>query len=578
MSASKADGAVERPPVTLPTLLRGHALERRDEQAFVFRRFPRSGRGAPTDTGLSFTELDRRVRAVAGALRHRTVRGDRVVLLCTHSEDYVIAFLGCLYAGVVAVPLHAPEPFRGPERVHSVLRDCDPALALTTGQTTAATRAMLEGTDFADLPLAEVTDLDAVVDGEDVGPHGEPESVAYLQYTSGSTGSPTGVCISHGNLLAATRQLASHFPEARTVVSWVPFFHDMGLVFGMAAPLAAGMRSVQIDPMAFVQNPLRWLRAINDHAADWTVTPNFGLEHCLGRHRDSAPGMDLSSLGALSIAGEPVRASTLDLFAQEYAPAGLRRSALAPCYGLAEATLAVTATPLGEGPTTATFDRGALSEGKVIPVAPGSAESESVRLVSCGTPKRGVVVRIVEPGTEGECLDRESEQGWVGRVWTRGPNNAADYWDKPERSAERFREADGELWLDTGDLGFVHDGLLFVVGRSDDVLVIRGRNHYPEDIEATVRSVVRTTVAAFADDTDDGRKLVVVLELTGPRDPAQRQKTARAVRDAVQRAHGLSTHALLMARRGTIPRTTSGKVQRGRCRDRYFQGRFGEAL
>ncbi|MBR8743439.1 fatty acyl-AMP ligase [Nocardiopsis sp. MG754419] len=559
--------------LSLPALVRAHALEGGPRTAFVFRDFPRSGGGNAVDTELGYADLDRRARSVAAALRRRVGPGDRVAVLCPHTAGYVTAFLGCLYAGVIAVPLHAPEPFRGPERVHSVLEDCDPSLILTTGRTLAATRTMLKDTRFADLPLCEVEDLAVGDEDHDGEPPRDPDATAYLQYTSGSTGSPAGVRVSHGNLVAACGQLATHFPEARTVVSWVPFFHDMGLVFGLAAPLAAGHRSVQLSPMAFVQDPLRWLRAIGDHAAEWTVTPNFGLEHCLGRHPDDAPDVDLSSLGALSVAGEPVRSTTLDRFAAEYAPAGLRRSALAPCYGLAEATLAVTATPLGEGPTTVSVDRGALAEGEVVPVTSDPAGPDAIRLVSCGTPKQGVEVRIVGPDGA-----RVESGAHVGRVWTRGPNNADGYWRNPERSAERFRDVDGLRWLDTGDLGFVHAGSLFVVGRSDDVLVIRGRNHYPDDIEATVRRVVPGTAAVFTTDDEAGPRVVVVLEPrdAGPTDGAH--AIAKAVRDAVQRGHGLSIHALLPVRRGTIPRTTSGKVQRGRCRERYLQGRFGDPL
>ncbi|MGP3912323.1 fatty acyl-AMP ligase [Nonomuraea sp. 10N515B] len=506
-------------------------------------------RGRATLT-LTYGELDARARATAAVLRRRCAPGGRAAIMCPHGLEYIVAFLACLNAGVVAVPLHAPELFRDHVRLRAIVADCAPGAVLTTSGAATAVRAALGADDLLlvdEVPVAEGHDLRRA----DV----DPDEVAYLQYTSGSTGNPTGVRITHANLAAANHQITAHFPESSTVVSWVPFFHDFGLVCGIATPLSAGSHTVHISPMTFVQDPYRWLEAISEFRADWSVAPTFSLTQCVRRVSDERKrDLDLSSLKVLTIAAEPIRPEAVESFVAAFAGCGLSPSAPTPSYGLAEATLPVTASPVGRQAKTVTVDRAALAAGQV------RASHDGVRLVSCGTPSQGVSIMI--DGDE------------VGEILVRGPN-VASYAD------------DG--WLHTGDLGFVHEGELYVAGRIKDLVIVRGRNHYPDDIETTVLATspdLLSTAAAFSTDGSidgegDGERLVLVVEaerelLTD--DEAARKAAAESARQAVTREHGLDVHEVLLVRRGRIPRTTSGKLRRGACREQYLRGEFHSSI
>ncbi|MFC4534474.1 fatty acyl-AMP ligase [Sphaerisporangium dianthi] len=520
-------------------------------------------------TTLTYGELDERARAVAAELQRTCAPGARAAVLCPHDPSYVVAFLACLYAGVVAVPLHGPDALHGRSRLASVLADCRPEAVLTSSASAAAVRRALAAAG----PAAPRTliETDACDDAASWRPvEAGPDAPAYLQYTSGSTAAPAGVRITGRNLAATSAQLSAHFPGAATLVSWVPFFHDMGLVFGIAHPLSAGAHAIHLSPMSFVQDPRRWLSAIGDYRADWSVTPRFGLTHCVRAVREEHRGtLDLSSLRSLNIAGEAVHADAVAAFADAFSGCGLSPSALAPSYGLAEATLAVTAPPLGEGLVAHDFDRSALAEGKVVVAGDSSAATQ--RLVACGRPKAGVSVRIADPG-DGAVLP----PGLVGEILVSGPNVADGYWEAPERTAAAFGAGDG--WLRTGDLGFFHDERLYIVGRAGEVIIIRGRNHHPSDIEETIeRAHVRTTAAAFAVEADGAERLVVVVECDQARlaaGEAARLGFAREVARTVTGVHGVSVHDLVLVRQGSLPRTSSGKIQRGRCKEHYRSGAF----
>ncbi|TDD37564.1 fatty acyl-AMP ligase [Actinomadura sp. KC06] len=554
----------------LTDAIRRNARAYPDRPAMVFGGGGRLREPAET---LTYGRLDERARAVAAELRRRCSPGDRAVLLCAHDAGYPVAFLACLYAGVVAVPLYAPELIRSRERLLSVIGDCAPAAVLTTTQAIKyVSRALQELRHREPLALAaSLIDVHAVPPAEGRawrGPDLSGDALAYLQYTSGSTGTPTGVRITHANLAVTGHQMRVHFPDCRVTASWVPFFHDMGLICGIAWPLSSGVRSVQLSPEAFLREPHRWLQLISEHRAECSITPNFGLVHCVRRVTDEQKStLDLSSLRTLHIAGEPVRADSVRAFADAFAACGLDPSALAPSYGLAEATLAGTAPEIGAPVAVRRFDRRALADGLVRPAA---AADTAVELVGCGVPAAGLSVRITDPDAPGRALPADR----VGEIALSGPNIADGYWNLPERSAEVF--AGGGVR--TGDLGFEHDGHLYIVGRTKDVIIVRGRNHHPTDIEATAGRPGLTAVAFSAAGTtavDEEERLVVLLE-AGPETP-HLSAAVQQVREDIARHHGLVVHDLLIVRRGSLPRTTSGKIRRGACRDRYLGGRLAIA-
>ncbi|MCP3821626.1 fatty acyl-AMP ligase [Streptomyces sp. A3M-1-3] len=574
----------------LVSLVRRHADTAGEAPAFTFVDYASDRRGR--SRGLSYRQLDRLARSAAAELRRYAEPGDRVALAAPQGLEYLVGFLGCLYAGLIAVPLHAPDAYHGDDRLLAVLEDCDPACLLTIGEYADATAALGLRATGRRLPVVE-TDLlwdraddDAEaretpgtvdVDPVEVG----PEAVAYLQYTSGSTRRPRGVVVSHANLLAAAVQSAvqSQLHSSDVIVSWLPYFHDMGLITGVAMPLSAGAHAVHLSPMAFVQRPLRWLQLISDHRATWTAAPNFALDLTVRRvSAEQRAGLRLDSLHTLCNGAEQVRSLSVEAFSRAFAPCGFTLSGHAPGYGLAEATLGVT-TAL-DGALVRSFDRDALAGGRVVPVAPNSPQAWD--LVGCGVPMPGVSVAVTDPDT-----GRERPMDRTGEIWVSGPNVARGYWGRPEASAESFgavlTEAGGArtepVWLRTGDLGFIHEGQLFLAGRSKELIVVDGRNHYPADLEATVEEALAAlspaATAAFSVDGGSAERLVVAVELR--RAPHSESLPARAesvavVRRAVSAQHGVDVADVLFLRPGTVPRTSSGKVRRRACADRYTAG------
>lgn len=562
----------------LATVLRRMAVDAGTDPAFTFLDFAKQRSG--TSATMSYAELDERVRAVAGSLQRTCAPGERVALLCPHEPDYVVAFLACLYSGVVGVPLFPPDPYRSNLRLRAVLQDCEPACLLATARVrdtvVSAVRDEL-GLKLPDLIAVDEVPVDHSRSWRETEP--EPGALAYIQYTSGSTRDPAGVCITHGNLAAAVDQAreASDFTKSSVLLSWLPFFHDMGLVFGIAMPLSVGAHSIHMSPYAFIKQPYRWLRAIGDHRVTWTAAPNFAYDLCMRRvTQEQTRDLDLSSLVSLANGSEPVRASSIEAFTATFAPSGLAHSAHSPSYGLAEATLGVTAPPVSE-PLVVAFDRVELAAGRVRACA--ADDPAARRMVGCGVPVPGERVLVVHPRT---CLEQPA--GAVGEIWVSGPNVGDGYWRQPERSEEVFgarladRHAEGP-WLRTGDLGFVHQGQLFVAGRLKDLIIVGGRNHDPADIDATVEeshpAIEPGRVAAFGIGIDGEERLVVALELGGTY-PADRgdavEELLAAVRRSVSMHHDLVPHDIVVLPHRSIPKTTSGKVRRGACAERYLRG------
>ena len=562
---------------TLPDCLRHWADTDGDRPAVTFADFAtdRAGRRRT----LTWKQLKERVDAVASALPVRA--GDRVAVLCPQSADYVVAFLGAITAGAIAVPLFDPGLPGHAGRLAAVLTDCSPTAVITTAAAEDAVREFLAG-----LPGGEHVTVVAADKASPVrawpAPAPAPDDVAYLQYTSGSTRSPAGVVLTHENVLANVSQAVHGLGIAPTgtTVSWLPLFHDMGLVLGLITPLAMGMRSVLMDPLAFIERPVRWLELLGDHNGSWSAAPNFAFHYAASRVRgEDRAKLRLDRVAAIVNGAEPINPGVLDRFHDTFAEVGYTPDKTRPAYGLAEATVFVTTGP-GVPPRVTTFDRAALGAGTA------RTADDGLKLVACGVPV-GQQVALVDPES-GVAL----KDGSVGEIWVHGPNVGTGYWQKPLESTETFGARltgdHGDLpdgpWLRTGDLGVRYDGEVYIAGRIKDLLIVDGRNHYPQDVEATAASADRDirpgSVAAFAVEGTDTEAAVVVAEHRGHTALTMEDERALAVviRRLVSDAHGLALRDVVLVPAGLVPRTSSGKIARSACRDRYLAGDYGKAL
>ena len=524
--------------------------------------------GAALD--VSYAQLAERVAALAATLSERAGPGERALLLYPAGLDFVTAFLACLAAGLVAVPAAPAHRRRDGERLAALLADARPVIVLAAPDNEAPTRAALTRAGCG-LPLlcAPGPARPAAL------PLPSGAALAFLQYTSGSTAQPKGVEITHANMVANIGAIGQAFgfgPDT-VMVSWLPPFHDMGLIGSVAAPLALGFRSVLMSPGAFLRRPALWLEAVTRYRATCTGAPNFAWDLCARRmSAEQAARLDLSSLEVLYNGAEPVRAATLERFMRAFGGSGLRRGALFPCYGMAEATLLVAGGPLGRGPRVLMLDAGALERRQVRAAAPGDAMARPV--VSCGPLAPGVMVAVTDPDS-GERLGA----GRVGEIWIAGPAVARGYHGRAQESAQVFgaRIARGAgagaapAFLRSGDLGFVHEGELFITGRRKDVIILHGRNLYAQDVEELVERaagmLAPNSCAAFGIEGADGERLAVVVEASRLlARSGELEELGRRIRSAVAAGLGVPLHTLLFAAPGAFPRTTSGKVQRGRCK------------
>jgi len=545
-------------------------------QRLAYRFLPDEEVIAP-EAGVSWNygELQRQVGAIATQLAEFTHQP--VMLTFPAGLDFVAAFLGCLQAGAIAVPVPLPGRHQGLERWRHVLMDAQPRAIVTTAQQVSQVRSQLEA--LGD-PLVHPIVCIAPQATEGVSDQALPQvaialdNIALLQYTSGSTSQPRGVMISHRNLLhnlALIHERFGHSPDSHGVI-WLPPHHDMGLIGGILQPLYGGFPVTLMSPGSFLRQPMRWLQAISEFGSTTSGGPNFAYERCLQRITpEQRRGLDLSRWELAFTGAEPVRASTLEQFADAFAACGFRREAFYPCYGLAEATLFVAGGAKLTRPTTCSVDRTALAQGRVT-----ASQAEDARsLVSCGQAAADQEIWIVDPHT---CQPCNSEQ--VGEIWLAGPSVAQGYWHQTETTQQTFAAdlADGTgPFLRTGDLGFLHNGELFVTGRLKDVIIIRGQNHYPQDIEQTVaqshEAVQAQEGAAFSLEVDGEERLMVVQEV---KRTALRSLDANAVieaiRAAVSRHHGLQVHGVALLKPGSLPKTTSGKVQRHSCKARFQDG------
>ena len=531
---------------------------------------------------LSFAQIDRAARTLAARLQAERAAGERVLILLAPGIDYVVALLGCLYAGAIAVPGHPPRR-RTLDRLAAIVRNCGARFAIADGedvvQLDGQLRALSGGPSLRWLATSDPSGPTAA---DWRLPDLDPQATALLQYTSGSTGEPKGVCLTQANFLAnvgAAEDRAELLPDD-VVVSWLPPFHDMGLVSGILLPLMTGREAILMSPGAFLQRPHRWLEALSRFGGVVSGGPNFAYELCVRRITESEQiaRLDLSRWRVAFCGAERIQPATMERFAQAFAPAGFDARALIGCYGLAESTVMVSAGSWQQRVKTLAVDEKSLGSGAVVP-ASDAAASPAITLVESGTALAGCELRIVDPQA-----GRAVAAGQVGEIWVRSPSVGRGYWARPELSRQVFqaelRREDGTSdggFLRTGDLGFLRDGDLYVTGRIKDLIILRGVNHYPDDFEATMRaahpSLATGGSVAFAVDEDGEERLILVQEVA--RHAAlSLNETEDLIRAAIVQEHEIAAGAVLLVAPGALPRTSSGKVQRQSARAAYLEGRL----
>jgi fatty acid CoA ligase FadD32 len=585
------------------------AKVRGDKLAYRFLDFSTERDGVERD--LNWADFGARNRAVGARLQQVTEPGDRVAILCPQNLDYLVAFFGTLYAGRIAVPLFDPSEPGHVGRLHAVLDDCHASVILTTTDAAEGVRKFFRGRPATQRP--RVIAVDAVPN--EVGATWQAvdidrETIAYLQYTSGSTRIPTGVQITYLNLATNVVQVieALDGEEGDRGVSWLPFFHDMGLITVLLSPMI-GHYITFMTPAAFVRRPIRWMREMSAKPDDYggviSVAPNFAFEHAAvrGLPEEGEPPLDLSKIKCILNGSEPVSAASMRKFNEAFGPYGFKEQAIKPSYGLAEATLFVSTTPMGDKPTIIHVDREALNSGRFVEV-PADAPSA---VAQAGAGKVGVAewATIVDADTATELRD-----GQIGEVWISGQNMGTGYWGKKEETAETFQNIlksrtnpshaegapDDALWVLTGDYGTYYNGELYITGRVKDLVIIDGRNHYPQDLEYSAQESTKALrtgfVAAFSvpanqlpaevfenshaglkyDPDDISEQLVIVGERAPGAHKLDVGPIADDIRAAIAVRHGVTVRDVLLTPAGAIPRTSSGKIGRRACRAAYLDG------
>ncbi|MEW2481166.1 fatty acyl-AMP ligase [Mycobacterium sp. NPDC049093] len=564
--------AVKPAAATLLEMLQQRAATYQDKVAFSF-----SYDGDDQNrTQLTYRDLDRRARAIASTLQELGAAGERVLVLCRPGLDSVAGFFGCIYAGAVAVPVHE----RLAPRLSSVVPDAHARFALATAETQAKIKAAIdELAEGRDLRWVRTDEVDgASADGSGwTAPDVDADAIAMVQYTSGSTTTPKGVALTHRNLMHNMESIRQvwHGDDTATSVFWLPSHHDMGLIGGILSMIYVGCTTHLMSPSSFVKRPMGWLEAISRLRATFTAAPNFAYDRCVDESTaEQRAALDLSSLATAMNGAEPVQAGTLEKFAEAFAPAGFRPEALCPVYGLAEATLLVSGGSDSALPVVAHVDRTGLQVDRVVDVDPG--HPAALALVGCGRPRGGQDVAIVDPQTHQPCGADE-----VGEIWIAGPSVGWGYWARPDETTQTFSatlpDESGGPFLRTGDLGFLRSGELYITGRCKDLVVIRGGNYYPNDIERTVQdchpALVSGRGAVFTITPGLGavEQMVIVQEVARRREgSADLAAVADAIRTAVTTRYGVEPNSVLLVEHLSIPTTSSGKIQRGRCRQQLL--------
>lgn len=575
LDSSSDDALVLEGAISLTDVLQRRAACHPHRIAYTFLEH-----GASGQRSFTYDELNIKTRQLAASLQQMGMQGERALLLYPPGLDYIVAFFACLYARVIAVPAYPPSNNRHMPRLQAILDDSTAKIILTTQQVANNIRNFPGAT--GDLLERTWLKTDVVEYPNDANswtpPRLQTKDLAFLQYTSGSTGDAKGVMISHGNLMANQQLVKRRFghDERSTVVGWLPLYHDMGLIGNVMQPLYCGASAVLMSPMAFLEKPLRWLQAISDYRAHTSGGPNFAYDLCVQKiSRDEVMGIDLSSWQLAFNGAEPINPLTLQRFSDAFKACGFQRRSFYPCYGLAEATLLATGIAKQSHPRIAAFNKTALEQGLVDLV--DESQLNARNLVGCGTIdiQDGQDWRIVHPDA-GTCCAHDQ----IGEIWLSGPSVAQGYWQNPEMSGKAFvKDFKGQSWLRTGDLGFIDKGELFVSGRLKDLIIIRGRNYYPHDLECAVETATDAlnpaSTVTFSVDEGDGEKLIVLAELKRSR---VRQGDYRsefsAIRARLTEECGIQADQILFLKPGAILKTSSGKLRRNACRELFIQQGF----
>ncbi|HEX3641760.1 MAG TPA: beta-ketoacyl synthase N-terminal-like domain-containing protein, partial [Ktedonobacteraceae bacterium] len=563
---------------TLIDLLRWRANQQPEQRIYTFLTD-----GDTEKVSLTYAELDYQARTIGTSLWEYTTNGERALLIYPSGLEFITAFFGCLYSGIIAVPVYPPSAARSDRtlpKFRAIARDAQPKVVLTTKSLLSRVEGLIAHSP--ELQSASLVVTDQLPDN--AGQHWQApdttrDTLAFFQYTSGSTGIPKGVMVTHGNLLhnASLIERYCEHPDHAHAVTWLPLYHDLGLIGGILQPLYAGFESTILTPTAFLQRPIRWLQAVSRERATISGGPNFAYDLCVRKITpEQKATLDLSSWEIVANGAEPVRAETLERFAEAFAPCGFRRTYFYPCYGLAEATLVVSAGKKGIFPTIKTLQARFLEQHQALDASPEDKDTRT--LVSIGNSHPDQVVIIVDPETHIQCPpDR------IGEIWVSGPSVSQGYWHQPEETEQTFRahlaDSGAGPFLRTGDLGFMSNGELFITGRLKDLIIIRGSNHYPQDIEQTVEKshplLHAPGGAAFSIDKDGEERLVVVQEverqaLSQPAHLSKLDEIIAAIRQAIAEEHELQVYAIALIKPSSLPKTSSGKVQRRSARQAYL--------
>ncbi|NJM96240.1 MAG: fatty acyl-AMP ligase [Phormidesmis sp. RL_2_1] len=549
-----------------------------------------------TETGsLTYAELACQVRVIAGFLQSRLPMGSKVLLAYQPGLDFVLAFLACLFAGVVAVPAYSPRRNQKTSRLRSIVANADIQFALTASQSASAFKQFCDEDPLLSKLLWLVTDaVEPEMAEQWKLPQLSAEMLAFLQYTSGSTGEPKGVMVSHANIMHNSQAIAQGFghSDRSQGVIWLPPYHDMGLIGGVLQPLYAGFPVCLMSPIDFLQQPLRWLRAVSRYQATTSGGPNFAYELAVRRSSpEKRAGLDLSRWEVAFTGAEPIRAETIDRFVEVFEPYGFRREAFYPCYGMAESTLIITGGVKLTPPVLKHINADALEQGRLELSPPERHNTRTV--VSCGQVLNGQRVIIVDPESLVPCAE-----GQVGEIWVAGDSIAQGYWNQSEETVANFQAytatgansstpdapvTDAPVtdalpkgpFMRTGDLGFLIEEELFVTGRIKDLIIIRGQNHYPQDVELTVEQshpALRLDAgAAFSMELQRSEQLVIVQEVKrGHLRQLNVEEIFQNIRQAVTTHHALEVYAIALIKTGSILKTSSGKIRRRACKQAFM--------
>ena len=548
-------------------ILQQRALSQGEDTVYIFLQD-----GEKKEVRLTYQELDRQARAIAFRLQQLVTPGSRALLVYSYSAglEFIAAFFGCLYAGVVAVPCHPPKNRLTTLEVQTRLVSSEAEVVLTESSLFGKLKTQLAVAHPTKLHWLNTDKIDLKTQW--TAPEINSDTLAFLQYTSGSTGEPKGVMITHGCLMQNQEMLRSAFGHTQDLVGvgWLPLFHDMGLIGNVIQPIYVGGCCVMMSPISFVQKPIRWLQAISKYRAVTSGAPNFAYDLLCDRvTEEPAAGLDLSCWELAFCGAEPVQTATMERFSRKFARCGFKSTAFYPCYGMAEATLMITGGDKAKSPTIKHLDKAALEQDRVVIT---DKHQLGTTVVSAGYPWLDGKIAIANPDSLTECPpDR------IGEIWFSSSSVGKGYWKLPETTQQTFHaRLNGDRFLRTGDLGFIHDGELYITGRLNDVMVFWGLNHYPQQIERTVEqshpALKANCGAALAVEVSGKPRLVVVQEIERThRKSLVFDEVVEAIRWQIFQQHFIDVYGIVLLQPGHMPKTSSGKVRRSACKAMFLE-------